>query len=1061
MITDGQGRGLYQAPSGAGPGSTRVRVAWTEPGTGAPRSQTVELKLDPGPLLPPRPERFQAWAFVPHLPDTPLHRRWLALDRASGRILVVERDGEARIWVGHGDDKAAPGDDKRARAGLADPTGLAVRPILPGQEALWEAAVVDQGTHRVLRLDPQGQLTPLAGEAGQPGLANGPCELARFRRPTGAAYGADGALYVSDTGNHRICRLAEGEVATLAGYSARPVWCDGKGEAAGFQAPGALAMDLAGRRLFVGDGPSLRLAGEDGEVWTLAGDQVPGFEAWRQDPPRVPALDRLCRVPCLGDPAALFLAGHSLHIVDRGNRALRTLCLDPGHPDLGLLATSATFAQEPPAEAKTTAGGRRPPTAQAASGPLFGPPETLKAPGPGVLQAKAGRVRDLVCQPLALAAMADGSMLLYAGDDLACGGCKTQRAKLTCRHLTVLKLVHLFRAKEDARTWRYQVVPFQGSWKPRKLRWLDNPEDHSCVVLGDADGVWKLRFSGGPGSLAVTGADLVYPFDRELFRKAGAPWGSGIAALRGGTLLTSDHQVALAPPGPLALTTTLQWLAGAPKAPGATEDEPRGSQAGAEETRGAAAGGPAGEPEDLLALQSANGSCYVMDSDRKLVYRVDPATPTRLRELCLTREGWPKGLAGTGCGVVNDTFLLLGRPEGKVDDPSQAWAFPIGPDGRFGPGRKLEPTVPRRGHSRLTADGDWMIVSALSITLHPNLAARAGKESRKRDAQARADAAAAAQLPALEARARTAADALLRRLEQEEAAARAKAEPAATAGTGDALPDPPADPEPAGEDTAAPEEETLDLTVLAPAALRPESKRTAAPRPERKREAATRAGAPAGRPRSGLRQVPVRGQRDRIDIGSALNKMAGFGFRQRFDRMMASHELQVDFNNHEYQGTNQCRDRLRKLLDSRGLAGAADPRAVHLNGQFFLSTKTVRKLANWMLRNTHRANRPEDLEGWEAQGRPSRPRFGFGMYVQQGVAGRDNRIVLELRDVRAFLEDYDRNDPSRIRWVKDELEAADGTTGLWFRPGKGLTFVRGVRLVVTENWSGFATIHPI
>ena len=83
--------------------------------------------------------------------------------------------------------------------------------------------------------------------------------------------------------------------------------------------------------------------------------------------------------------------------------------------------------------------------------------------------------------------------------------------------------------------------------------------------------------------------------------------------------------------------------------------------------------------------------------------------------------------------------------------------------------------------------------------------------------------------------------------------------------------------------------------------------------------------------------------------------------------------LRIEFNDHQYQGTNQCQDRLQKLLDGRGITGPGDPRLVHLDGQFFVSTKTVRKLANWMLRNTHLANRSVDLEHWISTTRATRP----------------------------------------------------------------------------------------
>ena len=48
----------------------------------------------------------------------------------------------------------------------------------------------------------------------------GPCEQALFDAPHALAWGPDDALYVADIGNHRIRRIHDGAVTTVAGGGA-------------------------------------------------------------------------------------------------------------------------------------------------------------------------------------------------------------------------------------------------------------------------------------------------------------------------------------------------------------------------------------------------------------------------------------------------------------------------------------------------------------------------------------------------------------------------------------------------------------------------------------------------------------------------------------------------------------------------------------------------------------------------------------------------------------------------------------------------------------------------
>lgn len=137
------------------------------------------------------------------------------------------------------------------QARFCGPTALALEPD-------GSLLVCDSRNHRLRRIGADRGVTTVAG-GGEPegpgGRADGPAAEARFRYPSGVAAAADGTLYLSDTGNHRICVLRGGQVRTLAGSVQGRA--DGKGPAARFDSPAALTLsrgvlwvaDMGNRRI--------------------------------------------------------------------------------------------------------------------------------------------------------------------------------------------------------------------------------------------------------------------------------------------------------------------------------------------------------------------------------------------------------------------------------------------------------------------------------------------------------------------------------------------------------------------------------------------------------------------------------------------------------------------------------------------------------------------------------------------------------------------------------------------------------------------------------------------
>jgi sugar lactone lactonase YvrE len=131
--------------------------------------------------------------------------------------------------------------------------------------------VADWGTNRVRRITPDGSMTTLAG-SGAPGNTDGTGTAASFRGPAGVAVGPSGNVYVADQGNHTIRKITPaGIVTTLAG-SGRPGSADGTGIAASFNSPTGVTIDQAGS-LYVADSGNNKI-----RKIALEGESLPAFE---------------------------------------------------------------------------------------------------------------------------------------------------------------------------------------------------------------------------------------------------------------------------------------------------------------------------------------------------------------------------------------------------------------------------------------------------------------------------------------------------------------------------------------------------------------------------------------------------------------------------------------------------------------------------------------------------------------------------------------------------------------------------------------------------------------
>jgi hypothetical protein len=94
---------------------------------------------------------------------------------------------------------------------------------------------------------PWGEVTTLAGLAGQSGSSDGVGSAARFNYLRGIAVDKNGNVYVADSGNHTIRKITpEGIVTTFAGKAGDTGNRDGQGSVARFATPFGMAVDGAG-----------------------------------------------------------------------------------------------------------------------------------------------------------------------------------------------------------------------------------------------------------------------------------------------------------------------------------------------------------------------------------------------------------------------------------------------------------------------------------------------------------------------------------------------------------------------------------------------------------------------------------------------------------------------------------------------------------------------------------------------------------------------------------------------------------------------------------------------
>ncbi|HNX76020.1 MAG TPA: hypothetical protein PLM07_05825, partial [Candidatus Rifleibacterium sp.] len=236
---------------------------------------------------------------------------------ASGNLYVADTNN-------HTIRKITPGGVVSTLAGLsgnsgsADDNGSGARFNSPSGVAVdinGFVFVADTGNHTIRKIAPNGDVTTLAGSAGLSGTADQTGSLARFNNPFGIAVHSSGNLFVGDSYNHTIRQVSPaGVVTTFAGTAGVPGSADGTGTAASFNFPEGVAVDSSGN-VYVADSSNhkIRYITVGGVVSTLSGTGTSGY------------LDGSAGVMFSNPSGVCVDSSFNVYVTDYSNSAIRKI----------------------------------------------------------------------------------------------------------------------------------------------------------------------------------------------------------------------------------------------------------------------------------------------------------------------------------------------------------------------------------------------------------------------------------------------------------------------------------------------------------------------------------------------------------------------------------------------------------------------------------------------------------------------------------------------------------------------------------------------------------------
>ena len=209
-------------------------------------------------------------------------------------------------------------------ATIVEATGtVLMRPWGVAFDAAGNLYIADTDDNLILQVSPVGILSTVAG-TGDQGYSgdNGSAKSAVLDSPAGVAVDAAGNIYIADTHNNRIRKVASGTITTIAGTGAAGFSGDGGAAASAvLNLPTAIAVDTAGN-LYIADTNNHRIRKISGTtITTVAGD---GEQLYLND-------DVAATQTGLDSPSGIAVdAAGNLYIGDTHNQRIRKVTLSSG-----------------------------------------------------------------------------------------------------------------------------------------------------------------------------------------------------------------------------------------------------------------------------------------------------------------------------------------------------------------------------------------------------------------------------------------------------------------------------------------------------------------------------------------------------------------------------------------------------------------------------------------------------------------------------------------------------------------------------------------------------------